>query len=229
MLVCGVGKRGSTMHDLYHLSGLARDNGVAYLAVNKFAIDTPWAHGFMAWYAHFGGVGVLAVLLLAAWWRARSADNAPRAVARVLWAAGGTVLAWLIAHYIIKPLVDEKRPYLTLTHVEVLLHRTTGPSFPSGHATVAGAVIVGLFLARDRLMAWLSVLFGLLLAFGRVYVGMHYPFDVICGLLIGGVIVLVTYPFALPLLTTFDLMLSKIPLLKRLVISRSKHGAHSSR
>jgi membrane-associated phospholipid phosphatase len=178
-----------------------------YLDVNRFARQTPGLHAFMRFYAHFGGVGLLALLLLVAWWVARFDRRPERAVALVLWAAGGTVLAWILAHYGLKPLVAEKRPYLVLPHVEVLLHRTHGYAFPSGHATVAGAVIAGLWLARRWVLAVLASLAGLLLGFGRVYTGMHYPFDVVGGLLIGAAFVLVLAWPAVALLEAFDRLL----------------------
>jgi membrane-associated phospholipid phosphatase len=194
------------MHELEHL------NDEGYLDVNHLARATAWLHGAMATYAHFVGVGVLAVLLLAAWWRARSRRPATREVAVVLWAAGGTVLAWLLAHFVLKPLVGERRPYVTLHHVEVLLARSGGYSFPSGHATVAGAVIVGLWLTRDRLVAWLATLAGLLLAFGRVYVGVHYPGDVLAGLILGGLVVWALSRPAIALLDAFDdFLLTRTP------------------
>ncbi len=183
-----------------------------YLEVNQLARQTPWAHGFMATYSHFLGIGLLALVLLGAWWAARSAVQPARAVAGVLWAAAGTVVAWLLAHEVLKPLVAERRPYLALAHVEVLLGRTHGYSFPSGHATVAGAVIVGLFLARRYVAAWVATLLGLFLAFGRIYTGMHYPFDVLGGLAFGGAVVAVLWPVALRTLTRFDEALLPTPL-----------------
>lgn len=179
----------------------------------------------MATYSHFLGIGLLALLLLFAWWRARSATAPARAVATVLWGAGGTVIAWVIAHFALKPVIGEKRPYLALPradHVEVLLTRTHGYSFPSGHATVAGAVLVGLWMARRWLIASLASLLGLLLSFGRVYTGMHYPFDVVGGLAFGAGLVLVLWPLAVPLLTRLDDALLDTPL--RSLVS----SAHSS-
>lgn len=172
-----------------------------YLDVNNFARHTAWLHGFMRFYAHDFGVALLALALLVAWWVARHDLEPDRAVARVLWAAGGTVVIWGIAHYGLKPLVAEKRPYLVLPHVEVLLTRTTGYSFPSGHATVAGAVIAGLFVARRWIIATVATVLGFLLAFGRVYVGMHFPGDVAAGLAIGAAFVLV---FAWPAIAILE-------------------------
>jgi len=193
-------------------SGSFSINSLWYLDVNRLARESGWAHGVMEVYSHFLAIGLLAVVLLFAWWHARHADDPDRRVAQVLWVAGGTVVAWIIAHYALKPLVGERRPYLAIPHVEVLLTRTHGYSFPSGHATVAGAVLVGLFLARQYLMAGLATVIGLLLCFGRIYTGMHYPFDVLGGLAVGAAVVAVTWPIAVPLLARMDRQLRRTPL-----------------
>ena len=179
-------------------------NTAWYLDLNRIARGSSWAHAIMATYSHFLGIGLLALVLLGAWWSARRAVDPAQAVAGVLWAAGGTVLAWLIAHFVLKPVVAERRPYLALAHVEVLLTRTHGYSFPSGHATVAGAVVIGLVLARRPIACVLATLLGLLLGFGRVYTGMHYPFDVVGGLVIGGLVIVVTWAVAVPALERLD-------------------------
>ena len=175
-----------------------------FLDVNSFARRTAWLHGFMRFYAHDFGIGLLALALLVGWWVARHDRRPERAVAFVLWAAAGTVVIWAIAHYALKPAVAELRPYLVLPHVEVLETKTTGYSFPSGHATVAGAVIAGLWLARRWLIAAFATVFGLLLAFGRIYVGMHFPGDVAAGLAIGAAFVLLLAWPAVALLERLD-------------------------
>ncbi len=198
-----------------------------YLDVNRIARTSAWAHGVMELYSHYLGIGLLAAVLLVAWWRARSAEVPARSVAGVLWAAGGTAVAWVVAHFVLKPAVAEPRPYLALHHVSVLLARTHGYSFPSGHATIAGAVMVGLWVARRRLAAVVAGVLGLLLCFGRVYTGMHYPFDVVGGLLVGAVIVAAVAPAAVAVLTRVDLVLLRGPL-GPLVASRAV-GRHTRR
>ncbi len=175
-----------------------------FLDVNRFARDTSWLHGFMRVYAHDAGAVVLGLLVLLAWWVARRDRHPDRAVAFVLWAAAGTVIAWAVSHYVLKPVFAELRPYLVLPHVEVLAARTSEYSFPSGHATVAGAVIAGLWLARRWILASIATVLGLLLAFGRVYVGMHFPADVAAGLAFGAAVVLLLAWPAVALLQRLD-------------------------
>jgi membrane-associated phospholipid phosphatase len=71
------------------------------------------------------------------------------------------------------------------THL--LVAKSADFSFPSDHATAVGAVAVGLLLVRPRLGAIAAAL-ALLLAFTRVYVGVHYPGDVLAGLVLGGAV-----------------------------------------
>ena len=83
------------------------------------------------------------------------------------------------------------RPYDTLHGVEVLVPRANDFTFPSDHAVAAGAAICGLLLARRWVLGGVAVAVGLFLAFARVYVGAHYPGDVVAGYLMASVVVLV--------------------------------------
>jgi membrane-associated phospholipid phosphatase len=56
----------------------------------------------------------------------------------------------------------------------ILAGHSTDFSFPSGHATMAGAVTAGIFLSHRRL-GIVSLLAGLLICFARVCIGAHWP------------------------------------------------------
>lgn len=154
-----------------------------YLAINEFARDTSWAHTVLADYANWAGLTVLALLLVAGWLIGRRRPNAPRVTATAFLVGIGAVLA-LLLNQTIGPAVARTRPCHVLTHVEVLLHCATDSSFPSDHAMIAGAFAGGLLLLNRRL-GLLALPFALLLAFARVYVGVHYPSDVAGGLAMG--------------------------------------------
>ena len=190
-----------------------------YLDINHFARDTSWAHGVAAPFAVWAGAALLGVLGLVAWWRARYLADAQERVRRVgaaLWALIGAVIAIGIAQPI-NHLVAERRPYYTLHGVEVLVGKTSDYAFPSDHGTLAGAMIVGLWLSRDRIVAWVTIAAGLLLWFDRVYVGAHYPGDVLGGLALGGLVVGVLYPLALLLGSPVVRAFERVPVLGWLV------------
>ncbi|MCU1491075.1 MAG: Undecaprenyl-diphosphatase [Acidimicrobiaceae bacterium] len=180
--------------------------------INRLAQQTAWAHGFASAFAVWIGLLLLGAIAFFAYLRARSGltGGGPRQVAATLW----TPLAAAIAFELNQPLshaINRPRPYQSLSGVEVLIHRAMDPGLPSDHATVAGAVLVGCFLARDRLAGVLATVVALLLAFDRVYVGAHYPGDVLAGLGFGAVVTLIGSIVAVPLLERLVAAVSRSP------------------
>jgi len=185
-------------------------NTTWYLDLNDIARHSSWAHGFMSAYALYGGLLALALLTVLGWWLARSRPEAPATVAAVVWAGGAVVIA-LGLNQIVSHAVAEARPYAVLPGVEVLVAKAHDFSFPSDHATMAGAFIVGLFLF-DRRYGLVALLLGLLLGFSRVYVGAHYPGDVVAGFLLGGAVAGLGYLAIVPPLRGLTSRLATTPL-----------------
>ncbi|MGW5672170.1 phosphatase PAP2 family protein [Micromonospora sp. NPDC003776] len=161
-----------------------------FLEINDLARATPWLHAPMAGYAKYGVV-LFAVLLLAGWWTARLRGvGLPAAV----WAPVGMLLAVAVNQPIVS-LVHEPRPYTTLPGILVLADRSTDPSFPSDHATMAGAVAAGLLLVSWRL-GLLATAAAAVMGFARIYIGAHYPLDVLAGFAVGATVALLGYLLA---------------------------------
>ncbi len=157
--------------------------------INAFARATPWLHAAARLYAGLGVI-VFAALLLAGWWIARRTAVVSR-VAAAIAAGGATVIAVAVNQPLVHA-VNEARPYTTLPHILVLASRSPDASFPSDHATMAGAVAVGLWIVHRRL-GIVAAMAAVLMAFTRVYIAAHYPADVAAGLLLGGVVAALTW------------------------------------
>lgn len=76
------------------------------------------------------------------------------------------------------------RPFIAHAFEPLISLRWMDASFPSGHATVAFA-LAATVMRYDRLWGSLFVVFAVLVAWGRVFVGVHYPSDVIAGAILG--------------------------------------------
>ncbi len=92
-------------------------------------------------------------------------------------------LTWIIIK-MIKVVVAYPRPFETLENINVLLQKTGGDSFPSGHAGLTMSVATMAYFYKPKLGVLLFV-FAFLIAISRIYVGVHYPIDVVIGMLIG--------------------------------------------
>ena len=87
------------------------------------------------------------------------------------------------------------RPFTVLEHVRQLTLPTEPNSFPSGHTSSTMSVVTVLVwcLRENKMIVALLMVFAVLIAFSRVYIGVHYPFDVLTGAAVGvvsGVVVL---------------------------------------
>src|SRR5258706_14799485 len=100
--------------------------------------------------------------------------------------AGGSVLLALAVNQPLVGLIARTRPYTTHPDLLILAGRGSDWSFPSDHATMAGAAAVGLWFVSRRLGLWASIA-AVAMVFARIYVRAHYPADVAAGLAVRAV------------------------------------------
>lgn len=82
-------------------------------------------------------------------------------------------------------IVTESRPFVD-HHLTQLVAHASGKSFPSDHTTVTAAIGFGLwFLTRFKKIGIAIACVAVLIGFARVFVGVHYPIDIVGGLLVG--------------------------------------------
>jgi undecaprenyl-diphosphatase len=94
------------------------------------------------------------------------------------------VLTDQVSSHVIKPLVQRQRPCVTLEDVRLLVGFKNTLSFTSSHAAnIFGSATI-LSLAYRRLAPAFFVL-AAAVAYSRVYIGIHYPLDVVCGAALG--------------------------------------------
>lgn len=94
------------------------------------------------------------------------------------------VLCILVGSFTLKPLFARIRPFDLNTAVDLLIDRPTDFSFPSGHSMTAFAAATSVYTCYKKSGRWLLALAGLI-AFSRLYLYVHYPTDVIAGIIIG--------------------------------------------
>lgn len=110
----------------------------------------------------------------------------------ILFAVATIVLTDQVSSAVIKPLVERVRPCRDPAmegKVRLLLNGCSGGySFPSSHATNHFGFALYLFLTMGALLKkwkWLLLVWAASIAYGQVYVGVHYPIDVLAGSLLG--------------------------------------------
>lgn len=91
----------------------------------------------------------------------------------------------LVVNIAIKPLVARIRPYVVLNEINILTHQPGDHSFPSGHSAGSFACAWAFFRAYKKKWRIPVLVLASLVSLSRLYVGVHYPTDVLGGVVIG--------------------------------------------
>lgn len=92
----------------------------------------------------------------------------------------------LVCVQVLKSLVARPRPFMADPSIQLLIDPPEGGSFPSGHTSASFcAAVVLLFAPVKKVWKGMGIVLASLIAFSRLYLEVHYPTDVLGGLLIG--------------------------------------------
>ena len=195
---------------LYEINGLARQ-------------APPLVDRAVALIGEYGILLALVLLVLWCWRGTRRQDGttAVESFAALVWAPLAAALA-LLVNVPLREFVGRPRPFRTHEGLRVVDPGfgagfvETDFSFVSDHSTLAMALGVGLFVANRRL-GFIGIGLALAEGFSRVYMGVHYPTDVIGGFALGTAVVLVLAPLAMALLNPVVRAVARSPRLGCLV------------
>ena len=94
------------------------------------------------------------------------------------------IICALVANIILKPLIHRPRPFTEIADIILLIKTPKDYSFPSGH-TAASFVMIFVFFRHIKKYFIPVFVTGILIAFSRMYLSVHYPSDILAGLIIG--------------------------------------------
>ena len=142
-------------------------------------IHTPLLDNIMTFFTRFGDKGIFTIILCIV------LLIIPRTRRIGLCVTVAALLDFLVINVILKNLISRIRPFDVNTAVDLLVVRPDDYSFPSGHSGVMFAAVGALFATVEKKW-WIPVLvLGLIVVFSRLYLYVHYPTDVIAGMIAG--------------------------------------------
>lgn len=135
---------------------------------------------FMKLYTQLGNTGMLFIVLglvLLLFRQTRKAGFS---------ALCAMLIGLVVVNFTIKPLVARARPWLVIENFVNLVPERDPNSFPSGHTNAAFAFAIAVCLsAPKRWMKITAVCLAVVMGLSRLYVGVHFPSDVLAGALVG--------------------------------------------
>ena len=99
--------------------------------------------------------------------------------------AAALIIDLLLCNVLLKNFVARTRPYDVNTGIQLLVATLRDYSFPSGHTAASFASVTALYLSGERRIGLIALVISCLIAVSRLYLYVHYPTDVLGGIIFG--------------------------------------------
>jgi undecaprenyl-diphosphatase len=151
-----------------------------FRAINDLGFHLTFLNPIMVFFAKYG-VFLLALWMILFWFLAKE-----KVWARIVLV--GSVVSFVFSEVIGKVLgkfIEHVQPFATLSNVNKLMTHEIDNSFPSDHAILVFSICTMLFLGSKSSKRVSFLIFATMIGFSRIWVGVHYPIDVLIGAFIG--------------------------------------------
>ena len=161
------------------MEALLQMDGGALLWIQEF-IRQAWLDPIVSFYTKLGDAGIMWIVLCVA------LLIFPRTRRAGLAGAMALILSLICTNLILKNIFTRTRPWLVVEGLTALVAEHDPNSFPSGHTSASFAAATALWPTLGKKWARVTVMvLAALMALSRLYVGVHYPSDVLAGAAVG--------------------------------------------
>lgn len=142
-------------------------------------LHTPFLDKIMAFITRLGDAGIIWIVLSIVLLLIPKTRKSGAVMVAAL------VVDVLLCNIVLKNLVARTRPYDVNTGVHLLVAKLHDYSFPSGHTAASFASVTALYLAGEKKLWKFALVLACLIAISRLYLYVHYPTDILGGILFG--------------------------------------------
>ena len=153
-------------------------NEQLFIAINNFAGRWSWLDSLMIFSAEYLMYVMILVVLVYVIWNYKLWKN------MALVAIGSAIVARFGVAELIRYFYYHARPYWVIAETHLLLTRSTQSSFPSGHTIFMFALATGVYQYNKKAGTWFYAS-AILVGFARIFVGVHWPYDIVAGAVLG--------------------------------------------
>jgi len=101
--------------------------------------------------------------------------------------ASALIVDLILCNGILKPLIARIRPFDVNSAIQLIVAKPHDYSFPSGHTAASFTAVMALYLAGEKKLWKIALVLAVLIAFSRLYLYVHYPTDVLGGIITGAI------------------------------------------